>query len=73
MDWLGLLFEIAFLGMGVYFYLFAIGKIHASDPATQKRMDEFRQRNGGWLRLASLALIAIMLVNVVLHIQQLLK
>jgi hypothetical protein len=71
MEYLGLLVELAFLAMGIYLYLFAIGKAKAADPAARERAEAFRQRNAWWLRLASLALVAIMTVNIVLHLMQL--
>ena len=73
MEWLGLLFEVLFLALGVYLYLFAIGKITSTDPKVRKNMQEWRERNGRWIRVAALTLIAIMLVNIVLHLQELLK
>ena len=72
MEYLGLLIELVFLAMGIYLYLFAIGKTKAADPAAQERAEAFRQRNAWWLRLAALALTAIMTVNIVLHLMQLL-
>lgn len=71
MEYLGLFFEFLFLALGVYLYLFAIGKISSKDPQARRRAEEFRQRNGRWIRLLSLALIAIMIVNIYLHILQL--
>jgi hypothetical protein len=71
MEWLGLIFEVIFLAFGVYVYLFAIGKINAKDPETQKRMDSVRSGNAWWLRPAALLLIALMLVEIVLHVRQL--
>lgn len=71
MEYLGLLFEFAFLAMGVYMYLFAIGKISSKDPKARERAEAFRTKNGWWLRLLSLLLVAIMVVNIYLHIVQL--
>ncbi len=71
MEYLGLLFELLFLAMGVYLYLFAIGKVSTKDPQARERAEAFRARNGWWLRLLSLALIAIMAVNIYLHLVQL--
>jgi multisubunit Na+/H+ antiporter MnhC subunit len=73
MDLLGLIFELMFLGMGVYLYLFAIGKVDSSKPEMRQRAAEFRARNNKWLRPLALLLVAIMLVNVVLHIAQLIS
>ena len=69
MEIFGLLFEILFLGMGIYLYLFAIGKVTGKNTEQSIR---FREVNGWWLRLLSLALIAIMTVNIFLHIKDLL-
>lgn len=71
MEYIGLILEIVFLLFGVYVYLFAIGKTKAKDAASQQRAEAFRKSNGWWLRLASLALVAIMLINIIVHIQQL--
>jgi hypothetical protein len=72
MEYLGLIFEIIFLAIGVYLYLFVRGFIKQKDPKKQAKMDDFRKENGWWLRLAAIALIAVMTLNVALHIQQLL-
>ncbi len=71
MEWLGLLFEVLFLAFGVYLYLFAIGKVSAKDATTRQRMEAMRKSNGWWLRPAALLLIALMLVEVVLHVREL--
>lgn len=70
MEYLGLLIEFIFLAIGLYLYLFAIGRMKTNDPRAQQRAEAFRQRNGWWLRLAALALMAITLINIVLHIMQ---
>lgn len=71
MEYLGLLVEFIFLLGGIYLYLFAIGRIQVKDEASRRKAEQFRQQNGTWLRLAALALTAIMLVNFVIHISQL--
>lgn len=68
MEYLGLAAEVFFLGIGVYFYLLAIGKIKAKDPAAQKKLDDFLASNSRWLRMLALALSAIMVVNIYLHL-----
>ena len=70
-EYLGLLFEFLFLGIGVYLYLFARGLINAGSPDLQKRAESFRQANGWWLRLLALAIVAIMALNIYLHLRQL--
>lgn len=72
MEWIGLLFEFLFLALGIYVYLFFRGMISFRDPAHQARADAFRAQNKSWMRSLALALIAIMIVNIFLHISQLL-
>ncbi len=71
MEFLGLLVEILLLALGVYLYLFARGIVQVKDPNRRERAESFRQQNAMWMRLLGLALAAIMLMNVVLHISQL--
>ena len=68
-DYIGLIFEILLLAVGIYIYLFSIGKLKTGDKETQKKSETFRQQNG-WLRYAALALIAMMIVNIYLHLVQ---
>ena len=72
MEYVGLLFELIFLAMGVYIYLFAIGKVKAKGKAARERAEKFRRKNAWWLRLLSLLLIAITVVNIFLHVKHLL-
>lgn len=71
MEYLGLVFEILILVFAVYLYLFSRGKIKAKTAEAQKKADKFREENATWMRLLSLALAAIMLMNIILHIKQL--
>lgn len=73
MEYLGLLIELLFLAMGVYIYLFSIGRLRSGDAKTQERAEAFRRRNAGWMRFASLLLIALMVVNIYLHVAQLIR
>ena len=72
METLGLVFELVFLGIGIYLYLFSRGFFSTKDADLQSKAEAFREENGWWLRLASLALVAIMAVNILLHIRQML-
>ena len=72
MEFIGLFFEIIFLVFGIYLYLFAIGKIGIKDSANKAKAEAFRKDNATWMRIGSLALIAIMAVNIYLHISQIL-
>ncbi len=73
MEYLGLFFEIIFLIIGIYLYLFVRGFVKQKNPEKQAKMDEFRKENGWWLRLAAIALISVMTINIALHIQQLMS
>ena len=70
MEYLGLLLEILFFGFGLYLYLFATGRVGAKDEAAGRAAD-FRRRNAWWMRIGGLAIMAIMLVNIYLHLSQL--
>ena len=47
-----------------YFEMFLARK----DPEIQKKAEAFRQGNKSWLRIGALLLIALMSVNIYLHI-----
>lgn len=65
-NYLGLLFEGLFLLAGVYLYLFS------REIIKTKNGKSFIAENKLLVRFGSIALIAIMLVNIVLHIRDLL-
>lgn len=71
MEFLGLFFELIFLAMGIYIYLFAIGRVEAKGKEARERAEAFRRKNGWWLRLLSLLLIAITIVNIFFHFRDL--
>ena len=73
MDVLGFVVECLLLALGIYLYLFARGIITIKDPDRAARADAFRRDNAGWMRLLGLALAAVMLLNVVLHLSQWLR
>ncbi len=68
---IGLVIELLLLALGVYLYLFARGGVKAGSPEQRKRAEAFRQDNKGWMRLLGLALAAVMLLNVILHLTEL--
>jgi hypothetical protein len=70
MDVLGFIVECLLLGLGVYLYLFARGIISIKDPERAAKAEAFRRDNAGWMRLLGLALAAVMLLNVMLHLSQ---
>ncbi len=70
-EYIGLLFELVFLGLGIYLYLFAIGVVKFKKAAAREKAEAFRQENNRLLRILALALIAIMGVNVFIHLMSL--
>lgn len=66
-----LVIEVLLFGLGLYLYLFAIGQVRTKDAEVQKKMNDFRSQNKGWMRYGGLALMAVMLVNIVLHVREL--
>jgi len=71
MEYLGLILEIIFLALGVYIYLFSRGVIKSKTPEGEKKAAMFRDKNGRWLRIVSILLIAVMSIEIVLHIRDL--
>ena len=65
MEYLGLLFELIILFGAFYIYLLCRGMIAGSEQHT------FIQKNKGILRILSIGLIAIMGINVAIHLMQL--
>mgnify|MGYP000716078890 CR=1 FL=1 len=62
-NYIGLLFEVIFLIAGIYLYLFSRGIIKTDESKS------FLMENKNLVRFGSLALIAIMLINIILHIK----
>ena len=73
MEYVGLIVEILFLLLGIQVYRFATGRIKPRKPEARARAEQFRQENKGWMRLLAIALIAIMTVEISLHLFQLLS
>lgn len=69
MGYLGLVFEIIILITAVYGYLFSRGRFSSKDPEIRKKADAFRKENGWWLRMGCIAIIALMSIEIILHIQ----
>jgi len=70
MEIASLVIEFLLFGLGLYLYLYSRGAIKAKNPETQKKMEEFRVSNGTWMRYLGLALVAIMLINIILHFRE---
>jgi len=71
-EWIGLLFEIVFLALGVYLYLYALGKVKLPTRRRAQEAERFRLRNQRWLRVLALALRAVFGLNIFLHLRALL-
>lgn len=68
MEYLGLLFELLLLGIAIYLYLFATGRLKAKTETAQTKAEQFRKDNQNWLKYGSLLLMAILSIEIVLHI-----
>jgi ABC-type nickel/cobalt efflux system permease component RcnA len=73
MEIASLVIELLLLALGLYLYLFARGAIRSKNPERQKRAESFRKNNARWMRILGLALAAVMLLNVIFHVSELLK
>lgn len=71
MEYIGLFFELLLFLFGLYLYLYANGKLQPKGESAHQQAAEFRKRNGWWMRIGGLAIMAIMLVTIYLHIVQL--
>lgn len=69
MEYLGLLFEVIFLGLGIYVYLFSRGFIKPKTVEAEKATESFRGKKGRWVRLLALALIAVMAIEIILNLK----
>lgn len=67
MNILGFIWELALLGIALYFYTYMRGFIKGKTAAQQKKIDEFRAANK-WLIYISIFLGAIMIINLYLRI-----
>lgn len=72
-EYIGLLFELIFLGIGIYVYLFAIGLVKFKNPKAKAKAEAFRKDNNFLLRMLALLLIAVMGMNVAIHLYTLFK
>lgn len=71
MEFVGLLFEVIFFGIGLYVYLIARGLIKVEDPSLKKQFDDLRKKYGTLIRILALALCAVMFLNIIFHIRML--
>ena len=68
-----MLWELLFLVAGIYLYLFSIDRLNFKSVEAKKKADEFRSKNGGMIRLLALLLMAIMFVNIIVHMSNLIN
>ncbi len=73
MEYFGLILEIIFLALGVYIYLFSRGVIKSKSPEAEKKAAIFRDKNGRWLRIIAIMLIAVMSIEIILHVRDLMS
>lgn len=73
MEYLGLFVEFLLLSIGIYMLLFAFGKLSTKDPEVKKKADAFRTANATWMKVLGAILVVIMLLNILIHINQLLS
>lgn len=73
MEYFGLILEIIFLALGIYIYLFSRGVIKSKTPEAEKKAAIFRDKNGRWLRIVAIMLIAVMSIEIILHIRDLMN
>lgn len=73
MEYLGLVVELLFFGLGLYLYLLVRGFIRPGNDEQRHQLDAFRKKNGWWLRILSLALMAVMAANIYLHLMDLMS
>ena len=66
----GLIIEVLLFLLGLYLYLFARGVVSFGSVEAKARAEAFRKDNATWLRLLGLALAAVMGLNVVLHLRE---
>lgn len=71
MDYIGLLVELFFMGMGLYFLLLSFGKITIKDPEKKAKAEAFFKGNTFLLRIVAVVLVIVMGLNLLVHIRQL--
>jgi hypothetical protein len=71
MQILGLLFEVALFAAACFLYFFSIGALPSKSGKRASEVEAFRRENSRWLRLLSLALMAIMFVNIFISLRAL--
>lgn len=71
MDYIGLFFEIIFFCAGIALYLFATGRMKFSNFEAEAKAAKIRRENGSMLRILSLAVVAIMFLNMYLSFRDL--
>lgn len=67
---IGLIIYLFFLGAGVIVYAYSRGKWYPPNPDIKEAAEAFRKKNATWLRIGSLALIAIMALNCYISLKE---
>ncbi|MBX2875112.1 MAG: hypothetical protein KTR30_23515 [Saprospiraceae bacterium] len=71
MDSFGLIAELVFFGMGVYFLLLSFGKIKLKKQEDRERIEAFFAGKTWFLRILAIFLVLVMGLNLIVHISQL--
>ena len=71
MEYIGLFFELLLFFSACTSTFTLSASCNPRVESAQAQVANFRERNGWWMRLGGLAIMAIMLVNIYLHIVQL--
>ena len=64
---IGFVIELMIFGVAVYLYLYSTNIISTQDRSKRKQQEHFISNYGNWMRPLSLALMAIMAVNILLR------
>ena len=64
---IGFIIELIIFAVAVYLYLYSTNIITTQNRTKRKRQEEFIVSYGNWMRPLSLALMAIMAVNLMLR------
>ena len=68
---IGLIIYLFFLMSGVIIYAYSRGKWYPPNPEIRESAEAYRKKNATWLRIGSLAIIAIMSINVYISLKEL--
>lgn len=68
MEIFGFIYEIVFLAVGIYFFLFSTNRLKSRDVSKQQKIDEFIQSVNPWATIFSVLLILFYAISLVIHL-----